>query len=281
MRACAYGERRTATWAMPGSFRSSTYFAAPVMKTGSSTRLMRAPMTLVVCSSSCVVMASPHSRRVDGLDDVLVAGAAAEVALEPAPDLGVGQPVAVRAQQLDAGHDHPRRTEAALQRVMLPERLLQGMQLAVRGEPFDRRDLAAVGLDGEHGARLHREPVEVDGAGAADRRVAADLRAREREVVAEEVDEQRPRLDLRLVPNAVDGDRNGYHHVPPFRRAPPGTSADSGRRRSSRSCPRARACVARRRSRRSSRRSDRWRIPAARPSSVYAARRRARRGSRP
>src|ERR671925_84850 len=148
---------------IPGSFRSSRYFAAPVIMRGSSTRFIRAPMTLVVvCSSTWVVMASPHRRRVDGLDDVLVAGAAAEVALEPAPDLGIGEPVAVRAEELDAGHDHPRRAEAALEGVTLPERLLQRMQLSVAREPFDRRDLAAVGLDGEHGARLHRKAVEVD-----------------------------------------------------------------------------------------------------------------------
>src|SRR5919109_3208022 len=181
---------------------------------GSSTRFMRAPMTLVVvCSSTWVVMASPHRRRVDGLDDVLVAGAAAEVALEPAPDLRLGQPVAVRAEKLDAGHDHPRRAEAALERVALPEGLLERMQLALARETLDRRDLAPVGLDREHGARLHREPVEVDRAGAAERRVAADLRPGEAEVVAEEVDEQRPGLDLRLVPDAVDGQCYRYHPV--------------------------------------------------------------------
>src|ERR671936_740406 len=157
---------------MPGSFRSSRYFAAPVIMRGSSTRFMRAPRMLdvVVSSSTWVVMASPHRRLVDGLDDVLVAGAAAEVALEPAPDLVLGQPVAVRSEEFDAGHDHPRRAEAALEGVALPERLLQRMQLAAPREALDRRDLAAVGLDREHGARLHRAPVEVDRAGAAVRR---------------------------------------------------------------------------------------------------------------
>src|ERR671925_612842 len=185
IRACAYGERRTATCAIPGSFRSSRYLAAPVIRRGSSTRLMRAPITLVVVASSTwVVMTSPHRRRADGLDDVLVAGAAAEVALEPAPDLRLGEPVAVRAEELDAAHDHARRAEAALERVVLPEGLLERMELAALREALDRRDLAAVGLDGEHGARLHRVPVEVDRAGAAEGRVAADLRPGKPEVVA-------------------------------------------------------------------------------------------------
>src|SRR5919198_870865 len=168
---------------MPGSFRSSRYLAAPVIMRGSSTRFMRLPRTLVVvCSSTWVVMASPHRRRADGLDDVLVAGAAADIALEPAPDLGLGQPVAVRSEEL-----------------------------AARRETLDRRDLAVVGLDREQGARLHRAPVEVDRAGATEGRVAADLRPSEPEVVAEKVDEQRARLDLRLVPDAVDGERYRYH----------------------------------------------------------------------
>src|SRR3989440_8188462 len=197
---------------MPGSFRSSRYFAAPVIMRGSSTRFMRAPSTLVVCvSSTWVVMAPPHRRRVDGLDDVLVAGAAADVALEPAPDLRLGEPVAVRAEELDAGHDHPRGAEATLERVVLPEGLLERMELAALRETLDRLELAAVGLDREHGARLHRVTVQVDRAGAAQGRVAADLRPGEPKVVAEEVHEQRPRLDLRLVPDAVDGECYRYH----------------------------------------------------------------------
>src|SRR5262245_8738985 len=152
---------------------------------------MREPTTFVVGSATSVVIASPpRCRRADGLDDVLVARAPAEVPLEAAPDLDCREPVAVRAQEVDAGHDHAGRAEAALESVMLPERLLQRMQLAVRREALDRRDLAAVGLDREHGARLDRVPVQLDRAGAADGRVAADLRTGEAEAVAKEVDQQ-------------------------------------------------------------------------------------------
>src|ERR1044071_129014 len=37
-------------------------------------------------------------------------------------------------------HNHPRRAEAALQRIMLDESLLQGMKRVARSEPFDGRD---------------------------------------------------------------------------------------------------------------------------------------------
>ena len=65
---------------------------------------------------------------------------------------------------------------------------------------------AAVGLDGEHGARLHGASVERGRCTRRTASVAADLRAGEPEPLADEVREQRPRLDLRLVPGAVDGD---------------------------------------------------------------------------
>ena len=66
--------------------------------------------------------------------------------------------------------------------------------------------LAPVGLDGEHRARLGALAVDVDGARAAVARVAPDVGAGQPERVAEEVDEQEPRLDVGLVRLAVDGD---------------------------------------------------------------------------
>ena len=77
-----------------------------------------------------------------GFDDVVVAGAAAQVALEADPHLLLGG-VRVLVEQVDALHDHPRRAEAALEAVALAEGLLHRVQLAVLGQPLDRGDLAA------------------------------------------------------------------------------------------------------------------------------------------
>src|SRR5262249_22584181 len=82
------------------------------------------------------------------------------------------------------------------------------MKLAVRREPFDRRHLRPVRLDGEHRARLHRLPAEKHGARAARRGVAADVRARQPELLPEEVHEQLPGFDLRLAEGPVDGHGN-------------------------------------------------------------------------
>src|SRR5205814_2038326 len=65
-------------------------------------------------------------RRLDRLDDVVVAGAAAEVALEPQADLLLRR-AGVALEQLLGRHDHAGRTEPALKAMLVPEGLLQGM----------------------------------------------------------------------------------------------------------------------------------------------------------
>ena len=83
---------------------------------------------------------------------------------------------------------------------MLVEGLLHRMELAVRCEPLDRRDLEAVRLNGEHRARLHGLAVDEHRAGAARRRVAADLRPGQAETLAQDIDEELARLDVRSRP---------------------------------------------------------------------------------
>ena len=57
------------------------------------------------------------------------------------------------------------------------ERLLQRVQLAVRGDAFDRRHRLALDLGAEHAARVDEPAVENDAAGAAVAVVAAFLGA--------------------------------------------------------------------------------------------------------
>src|SRR5581483_3071903 len=86
-------------------------------------------------------------------------------------------------------------------------------QLVAVGEPLDGLDLAAVRLDCEQHAALEQAAVDDDGARAAVAGVAADVASGEVEVVAQEVDEQLPRLDVALVHRAVDGDRDVHQRV--------------------------------------------------------------------
>ena len=93
--------------------------------------------------------------------------------------------------------------------MMLVERLLEGGQLTVGGEALDRRDLRALGLNGEHHAALHGLAVHVHRARAAVAGVAADVRSGETEVVADEVDEQAAGRHVVLDLLAVDLERDG------------------------------------------------------------------------
>jgi hypothetical protein len=61
--------------------------------------------------------------------------------------------------------------------MILMEGLLYRMQFTVTRHAFDGGYFASVGLDGEHRARLHTQPVEMDGAATAVRRVTSDQRA--------------------------------------------------------------------------------------------------------
>ena len=88
-------------------------------------------------------------RSLNRLDDSSVAGAAAEVAFERVFDLLVAG-MGIGIKQGFGGHDHPRRTEAALHRPVLNEGLLQRMQLAILGQPlngFHPRSIGATGLE--------------------------------------------------------------------------------------------------------------------------------------
>ncbi len=115
----------------------------------------------------------------------------------------------------------PGGAEAALQAVGVAEGLLQRVELAVAaGQPLDGGELVAVGLDRQHQAGAHRLAVDEHRAGAADAVLAADVGAGEAELVAQEVGEQQPRLDLALVGPAVDRhlDRVAAHRPSPARR---------------------------------------------------------------
>src|SRR4051812_11152394 len=181
--ACACSERANAANPMPGSVMSSTKRPWPVISAASSLRRTEAPMPdwLVVTA-----IALPLGRAEDGVDDVLVPSAAAEVALEAEADVLLAR-VRILFEQVGGAHDHPGRAVAALQRVLLVERPLHRMQLAVPREPLDRGDVGAFGLHREHGARLDGLAVDVHGARTARRGVTAHVRAGQAESLAQEL----------------------------------------------------------------------------------------------
>jgi len=93
-----------------------------------------------------------------GVDDILIAGAAAQVAVQGLAHLRLGWVRHVIEQRLSR-EDHPGGTEAALQRVPLMERLLKGRQTRGISQTFDRRDGMAVRLHCQHRAGFDRSSV--------------------------------------------------------------------------------------------------------------------------
>ena len=227
IRAWANGLRTMARCSIPGSWMLSVQRVRPVISRWSSLRLRG----LADLGGGAVVDGGhqatlprwrptrPRRRRRlghragtgrHGLDDVVVAGAAAQVALEPDPDLLLGG-VRVLLEHVDGLHDHARRAVAALQGVVVVEGLLHRVQLAARGDALDRGDLVPVGLHGQHVARLHAPPVEVHGAGAAVARVAADDGPHLPDRVAQVLDEQRAGFDVVGAQDSIDGDVDPSH----------------------------------------------------------------------
>src|SRR3569832_691579 len=121
------------------------------------------------------------------LDDVVVAGAAAEVAIEPGPN-GFFREIGVVAREVYRTHDHAWSAEAALQAVIVAEGFLHRVERAVGlRDAFDGDDVGPVRLYREEVAALHRLPVHVDRAGAALSGVATDVRAGEAQGIADEI----------------------------------------------------------------------------------------------
>ena len=94
---------------------------------------------------------------------------------------------------------------------MLLEGRLHRMQFAALREALDRRHLRAGSLGGQHGATLHRLAVDMHDARAALRRVAADMRAGQTQVLPKEMDQQRPVLHVAAHLAAINNHRYFGH----------------------------------------------------------------------
>ena len=141
-----------------------------------------------------------------GCDDPLITRAPAKIARDRLAHFAFGG-VGVVAQEFKQGGQHAGRAEAALQAVIVLEGLLQRVQLLVVGrDALHRQNLPPVGLDREHEATSRGAAVEQDSAGAANAVLASDMGAGEQELVANEVGQQHPGLDLARVGLAVDRD---------------------------------------------------------------------------
>src|SRR5207253_6806431 len=150
-----------------------------------------------------------------GANHAGVAAAAAEVAGEGLPHLLLARPARPREEGA-RGHDHAGRAIAALRSLLGDEGGLERIG-AIRG---------AEALDGDHVLARHRArggdagadraPTHEDGAGAALGETAAEMSARQPQVIAEHVEQGHVRISrLDLPVSAVDSQRQLCHARPP------------------------------------------------------------------
>src|SRR5947208_14014093 len=92
------------------------------MSRGSSRRLMPEPKRVAMS-----LLLARAGRGLNRGDDVLVTGAAAEIAFERVADLRL-RGLGLLGEEIRRRHDHARGTEAAVQPMLIPERLLQRLQ---------------------------------------------------------------------------------------------------------------------------------------------------------
>ena len=143
-------------------------------------------------------------RRLHRLHDVLVAGAAAQVAGQAVADLLLA---GIRGSPAAAGRRAPA-CRACSSRTA--GRAPRGRPAASAcstppcSRPSTVSTLGAIALHREHGAGLDRHAVEVDRAGAAVRGLAADVRPGVRQALAQRVDQQLARLHRHVDGLAVE-----------------------------------------------------------------------------
>src|SRR5689334_2872710 len=103
----------------------------------------------------------------------------------------VARRVRLALEQRVRRHQEAAGTEATLRSVLAVERGLDGAESLGRAEPLDGRDLRAVDRGQRQQARAPRLAVDEHRAGAAAALLAARLRARDPELLAEHVQQRR------------------------------------------------------------------------------------------
>src|SRR6266581_4915688 len=134
----------------------------------------------------------PARRQLDGVDDLGVPGAAADVAGQRLADLEDAR-LWHAPQQVVRRHHQARSAEAALDGATLDEGLLDTGGI----DALNRDDPSAVGLAAEHEARADQHAVEIHGTGAALSLLASVLRTEETEPLAQDIQQTlaRPHVD--------------------------------------------------------------------------------------
>ena len=155
-------------------------------------------------------------RRHDRLDDVVIPGATADVALKVVANLMFAG-LRIFRQKRCCRHHHARRAKAALQPVMILKRLLDHPKRPVRiRHTLDRADIRPSHVLRKDRAAFHQLAIHMHDTGATLRRVAADMRAGKPQSIPQVGGQQRPPFRLGRHGAAVHGHAHFGHSYPPL-----------------------------------------------------------------
>ena len=86
--------------------------------------------------------------RLNGFDDVRVAGTATQIAGQSVSDFFFAR-LWILVEEIHRAHEKPGCAETALERMVIPKGLLQRMHLITIGKPLKRLDFRPIGLNGK------------------------------------------------------------------------------------------------------------------------------------
>jgi hypothetical protein len=158
--------------------------------------------------------AQGHRPLLNGKDDARLCAAPANIALHGGDNRILAR-VWILPKQPKRGHNHARRTVAALHRVGIKKGLLERVQLPLRRQAFDRAYRAAKRGTQGRDARPRRLAVDQNGAGPAGALTAADLAARQAEIFAQDIKEWAITCDVNHMRRAIHDQRGQLGHGKP------------------------------------------------------------------
>src|SRR5690606_10206312 len=151
----------------------------------------------------------------DGSHDLVVTGAAAEVASQVVADLSFGG-IRIDVEESFGCHEKARGAEAALQRGFFEEDLLQRMQFGAASQAFDGFDDRILGLHRQHETGVYRPAVDDHGARTAVTVSTAFFGAREVQLLPQHLKQRLAgiRQKLALLPIEHGPDDHFTQHRP-------------------------------------------------------------------
>src|SRR5258707_10472783 len=147
--------------------------------------------------------ASSHVRGgVDCLAHLLEGAAAADIG-DGFVDVLVGR-LRLLLEKRRHRHDHSGLAISALRNVVVDPGLLDFVQGAVGGQPFDRGDLFAAGFADQYATGAHRNAIDMDRASSTLRNAATVFGAGQADIFPDRPKQRRIRLDIHVESFAID-----------------------------------------------------------------------------